>query len=295
MTRGTATEVARFALERDALDRLVAELDSLGTLGLEERPLAGRVEVLAYFAPGRVERGRLRALERIAPSVRCLGVEPVPPADWEREWRRGLAPRRIGGLRVRPSWCEPGEGPELVVDPQQAFGSGEHASTRLALRLLLDELRPGDGLLDVGAGSGILGLAALRLGAGRALGVERDPVACANAVQNRARNRLPLALVCGTLDALRPGARWEVAVANLLWSELRPIFGRVRACARRAAVVSGYLAAQAPELDAACAGSGWRTVRELREEQSGDVWAARLLQARDRQSSSRSASVSSSA
>ena len=292
---GVETEVARYELEPGAVERLVAELDALGTLGLEERARDGRAVVLAYFPRGRIERTRLFALERVVPSLRFLGVSPVPASDWEREWRRGLAPRRIGSLWVRPSWCEPLPGPELIVDPQQAFGTGEHASTRLALQLLLDEVRPGDAMLDVGTGSGILALAALRCGAGSALGVDLDPVACASAAENRARNALPLDLVCGTLDALRARRRWDVVVANLLWSEMRPIFAQLGGHARRALVVSGLLATQAPGLDAACADSGWRSARERSEEQSGELWIARLLYARERQSSSNSSSVSSSA
>ncbi|MCE2390480.1 MAG: 50S ribosomal protein L11 methyltransferase [Proteobacteria bacterium] len=273
----------------------MAELDALGTLGVEERAHGDGACLLAYFTRGQVERARLFALERTVTSLRCLGVEPVPETDWERESRRGLSPRCIGGLWVRPSWCAPVAEPELVIDPRQAFGSGEHASTRLALRLTLAELRPGDSLLDVGTGSGILGLAALRRGAGSALGVDVDPVACRNANQNRAGNALPLGLVCGTPDSLRPGWLWDMVVANLLWSELRPIFGRLRGHARRALIVSGLLASQAAELEHACAVSGWRCARELSEEQSGDVWVARSLYPRDRQSSRSSSSVSSRA
>ena len=262
----------------DALrDALLAELHSLGCLGVEER----ETELLAYFA---LDAPSEPVLALATGSVRVSGPEPVPDADWEQAWRRGLEPRRVAGLWVRPSWCGARGDPEIVVDPQQAFGSGEHASTRLALRLLLEALRPGDRVLDVGTGSGILGLAALRLGAGYALGFDLDLVACRNAAENRARNALPLTLYCGTLDALAPDGAYDLVVANLLASRLAPLHARLAAHARRALVVSGLLVAERHQTVAAFAELGLRTEREASEEQSGDHWCAlRLAHARARQ------------
>ena len=181
------------------LERLSAELWSLGTAGVEE--IAVPLELRAYFA-GEVPRAELERLDDAARGVRVHGPVPVAERDWEREWRAGLAPRRIGALWVRPSFCASAGTPELVIDPQQAFGSGEHATTRLALELLQDELRPGDRVLDLGTGSGILGLGALVCGAGAALGIDSDPVALANAAENRARRVL---VVSGYLASERRG------------------------------------------------------------------------------------------
>jgi len=252
---------------------LVAELASLGTSGVEER----EAELLAYFAADAVPLVELRALADPARGIAVSGPEPVPERDWEELWRAGLAPRRIGKLWVRPSFAPSQGNPELVIDPQQAFGSGEHATTRLALGLVLDALQPGDRVLDVGTGSGILALGALRLGAGRALGFDLDPVAIANAAENRARNGLQLALFAGPLDALAPAARFDLVVANLLLHELLPCLERLLGRAGRALVLSGYLAGERARLDAALAGSGWRSARESSELQSGDRWCARLL------------------
>jgi ribosomal protein L11 methyltransferase len=266
------------APEREC-ERLVAELWSLGTSGVEERPSlrASHSELRAYFVEGEAPLDALRALAEPSLGVTVSGPEPVPEQDWEVAWRAGLAPRRIGGLWVRPSFCASAGSPELVIDPQQAFGSGEHATTRLTLELLQDELRPSDSLLDLGTGSGILGLGALRRGAARVLGLDSDPVAIANAAENRARNRLPLALVCATLDALSPAARFDVAVANLLLHELLPCLADLAARARRVLILSGYLARERETLDRALAGSDWRLVRESSEIQSGDRWCARVL------------------
>ena len=261
-------------------ERLIAELWSLGTSGVEERPLEARpshIELRAYFAADGAPLAALRALESPEQRVTVREPEPVEERDWEVSWRAGLAPRRIGALWVRPSFCASAGTPELVIDPQQAFGSGEHATTRLSLELLQEQLRPSDSLLDLGTGTGILGLGALRQGAARALGLDSDPVAIANAAENRARNALPLALACATLDALADTARFDVVVANLLLHELLACLDSLAARARRVLILSGYLARERAVLDRALAGGTWQQVRESSEIQSGDRWCARVL------------------
>jgi ribosomal protein L11 methyltransferase len=273
--RENAIWVARYALPEEAAELLVAELDSLGTLGIEERESAsGEVLVLAYFRAGDDRKEALARAARIDPRARWLGTEPVADADWESAWRSGLGPRCIAGLWVRPSWCAPAGAPEIVIDPEQAFGSGEHATTRLALRLLLESLRPGDAVLDVGCGSGILALGALRCGAASALAFDLDPVACANARGNRCRNALPLQLYCGTLDALSGDARFDVVVANLLWSQLEPCLPRLLGAARRALVVSGLLESQCKVALAHLLQPGWESGARCDEHQGGDCWCA---------------------
>ena len=261
-------------------ERLIAELWSLGTSGVEERPLEGpasHVELRAYFSAPGAPLAALRALASPAQAVTVAEPEPVAERDWEVAWRAGLAPRRIGALWVRPSFCASAGTPELVIDPQQAFGSGEHATTRLCLELVQEQLRPGESLLDLGTGSGILALGALRRGAARALGLDSDPVAIANAAENRARNGLPLALACATLDALAGAARFDVVVANLLLHELLPCLDALGAKARRVLILSGYLARERGGLERALAGRPWALVHESSEVQSGDRWCARVL------------------
>ena len=272
--------IARLEAPQAEAERLVAELWSLGTSGIEERAADGaleRVELRAWFAAAGAPAEALRALADPARAVRLVELAPVVAQDWEVAWRAGLAPRRIGGLWVRPSFCAQAGSPELVIDPQQAFGSGEHATTRLSLELLQEALRPGDTVLDLGTGSGILGLGALRRGAAAATGIDADPVALVNAAENRARNGLPLRLACATLDALAPGARFDVVVANLLLHELLPCLADLLARARRVAILSGYLARERVSLERALASHPFATARESSEIQSGDRWCARLL------------------
>jgi ribosomal protein L11 methyltransferase len=152
-----------------------------------------------------------------------IHVEELPDQDWNRQWAQSVRPIRIGRrIVIRPSW-EPvvlqAYDIEIVLDPKQAFGTGHHATTRMLLEWLEDLIGGGECVLDVGAGSGILSMVALRLGAASALGVECDPVAveCARdyAAENGFGNNLEFR--CGTLedmdrqDALRP----DLVLANL--------------------------------------------------------------------------------
>ena len=113
--------------------------------------------------------------------------------DWSVRWRDGLGPRQLGRLVIVPSWIAYSPAPNeavVVIDPETAFGSGEHGSTRAALVLLERHLKPGDRVLDLGSGSGILSIAAARLGAASAIGVEIDADAVPVAEKNAERNQV---------------------------------------------------------------------------------------------------------
>jgi ribosomal protein L11 methyltransferase len=264
-------ETLRFRIEAPGseMELLIAELHSLGTLGIEE--VGGTL--LAYF-PADAAPGPVLALADAARGIRLQGPEPVPPVDWGREWRRGLTPRRVGSLWIRPSWCASRGEPELLIDPEQGFGSGEHATTRLALELLTELLRPGERVLDVGTGSGILALAARRLGSGRTLGLDVDEQACRNARDNAARNGIRAPVVCGTLGALAGDARYDIVLANMLLGQLEPWLGHISGHAARVLVLSGYLESERERLHGQVRPLGWQPEREARETQSGDVWCA---------------------
>ncbi|MDX1493157.1 MAG: 50S ribosomal protein L11 methyltransferase, partial [Longimicrobiales bacterium] len=113
--------------------------------------------------------------------------------DWAHAWKRGLGPRRITPrLVVHPSWKRPRDlkprDVVIVLDPGMAFGTAEHGTTRCCLRLLDEIVEQGDRILDVGAGSGILSVAAVRLGAEEVTAVEGDPLACEAMEENLWRN-----------------------------------------------------------------------------------------------------------
>ena len=134
---------------------------------------------------------------------------PLDSVDWSTRWREGLAPRRLGRLTVVPSWSAEAEQADpysIVIDPEMAFGSGEHGSTRAALLLLDRWVRPGDRVLDLGSGSGILAIAAVKLEAARAIGIELDAEANEVAARNLDRNGVAdrVELLDGDVGVLAP-------------------------------------------------------------------------------------------
>ncbi len=173
----------------------------------------------------------------------------VASKDWNAQWAASVKPIRIGTrISIWPSWAMvdlPEDGIEIVLDPKQAFGTGHHATTHLLLEWLEDLFPiPGCRILDIGTGSGLLSMVALRLGAMSALGIDHDAVAidCARdyAAVNGFGNELDLR-VC-RIDEL-PGEAFEIIVANIDRNtilEISPEFSRFRA-SRTQLFLSGLL------------------------------------------------------
>jgi ribosomal protein L11 methyltransferase len=147
---------------------------------------------LVAFAPN--ERAAAELVEELGREIsHPIEIAPrrVDSVDWSTRWREGLGARRLGQLTIIPSWLPEASEPDpltIVLDPETAFGSGEHGSTRVALTLLGRLLHTGDRVIDLGSGSGILAIAAVKLGAVRAIGIEVDPEANEVAARNAARN-----------------------------------------------------------------------------------------------------------
>ncbi len=147
---------------------------------------------LVAFAPDEDAANALvRELDRSGDGPVETERHPIEAEDWSTRWREGLGPRQLGRLTIVPSWLPEAADPDpltVVLDPETAFGSGEHGSTRAALTLLSRLIKPGDRVLDLGSGSGILTIAAIKLGAARAIGIEIDAEANEVAHRNAARN-----------------------------------------------------------------------------------------------------------
>lgn len=174
----------------------------------------------AVTSEAEAQRVAADLMERF-PGLNAL-VTPLETIDWSVRWRDGIVARQFGRLWLTPSWLPVSVAPDqtvMVLDPESAFGSGEHGSTRAALTLLERHLHPGDRVLDFGSGSGILAIAAAKLGAASAIGIEVDdesnPIAEANAERNAVADRVTFLLGdAGELGVLAGPA--EVVCSNIL-------------------------------------------------------------------------------
>jgi ribosomal protein L11 methyltransferase len=211
----------------------------------------------------------------LALAAGALGVD-APPAtfdgieeqDWIRASQAQFGPVHVGRqLHVVPTWCDAsGEGVTIRLDPGLAFGTGSHATTRLCLEWLELTLRGGESLLDYGCGSGILSIAAAKLGAARVVGTDIDAQAVRSSAANAAMNGVAAEFVAP--DALVPET-FDIVVANILANPLillAPVLAtRVRGGGRIA--LSGILETQADEIVEAYA--RWFTLRAWR---AADGW-----------------------
>ena len=211
-----AEDVAALLLEAGAAGAEVRD-GSLAPMPGTTPPPAGRAEVVAFFA----SRGEARAA---AEAQGLAGpVVEVAERDWSETWKEGLAPFAVGRIFVRPSWIEavvPPGAVEVVLDPGMAFGTGTHPTTALCLGALDGLLRadPGAHVLDVGTGSGLLAIAAAKLGAGRVAATEDDPVALRVAEENALRNGAAIETYLAPPEAV-PG-EFRIVLANILANTL---------------------------------------------------------------------------
>ena len=194
----------------------------------------------------------------------------VEAADWSTEWRRGLAARQVGRLRLVPSWLAEGSEPDaltVVLDPETAFGTGEHGSTRAALRLMDKLLVSGDRVVDLGSGSGILTIAAVKLGAASAIGIEVDPEANPVALRNAARNRVAgrVEFLDGDAAALAPlVGPADLLVSNILRTTNTALLPAIAAALRQGgiAIFSGMEQPEADQFRRTLGHSGFNPFQE---------------------------------
>jgi len=262
----------------DELELLSAELFELGALGVELQdsgmPLMpgtpalpeGRGRVIAHFD----------ARSDAAAAAQELGAEPpveIAAQDWSVAWRAHHHTMKVGPRSwVYPPWEPAPDGIAVAIDPGMAFGTGSHPTTSLCLEACdeLLALRPGADLLDVGTGSGVIAMLAVKLGAGRVAGTENDLVALQAAREGAALN----AIAGGRIEWLLrdpadvPG-QFGIVIANILLNTLEELADQIAAkvAPRGRLVLSGLLADQGDAASSAYATQGLREI--ARKEREG--------------------------
>jgi ribosomal protein L11 methyltransferase len=252
---------------------VLAELLELAPSGVEEADRGdGTIEYSVYGAPGELpELPDLKAAA--AGALVDISTEEVAE-DWEQRWREFHRPLVIEGrLIVRPPWEPSGDEPlDVVIDPGRAFGTGAHATTRLCLELLLELEAPEGPFIDLGCGSGVLAIAAAKLGFSPVLALDIDREAVQATGENAALNGVELEVRRFDLRAEQlPHA--ETVAANLLAPLLLEWAGRAEALPGRV-IASGLLAEQGDRIAAAFASRG---LKETARPAAGE-WIAVLLE-----------------
>ena len=207
----------------EQLELAQLRLWELGATGLEERDQTtlvpdaefGGSVVIAAFADEASARHALREMQNEYEA----DIVYVPRANWATEWRRGFSAQRIGRrLLLHPSWeraeSKPGD-VVLTIDPENAFGSGDHETTRLVLQVLDERVVGGERVLDVGCGSGVLSIAALRLGAASAIATDIDEDSVIVTARNAELNGVAPALRASTQPLAEVDGVFDIVLANI--------------------------------------------------------------------------------
>jgi len=201
----------------------VDELSVSDTLGFVE----GAETIQAYFSPD-------TNLDSLV--ARFHGsVDVVVEEDWSERWKEKIRPIHVGPITIVPPWLA--EEGAIIIEPDMAFGTGDHPTTRACLAFLVRHVKEGSSVLDFGCGSGILSIAAARLGASRILSIDHDPKAVEIARKNAIIN--DVAIMALESEEV-PVEKFDIVVANIQSSVLLPRFDRLNV-AGSVLILSGLL------------------------------------------------------
>jgi len=254
----------------EAREAVVAALFAAGSQALHEDG-----ETLVTQFPPDCDVSAVRDAVLVADASADVSIATAEPVDWTENWKHLLKSHELGELAVVPTWLAEGRDPArtIVIDPGMAFGTGDHPTTRGVLRLMQSEIRPGDFVADLGAGSAVLSIAAAKLGAARVIAIEFDPEAIGNAEENVRRNGVSdvVRVTQGDAHLLLPlVAPVRVILANIISSVLVSLLPAMSAAlpADGVALLAGILREEREKMIDALAQYGLRVSNEDVE----DAW-----------------------
>ncbi len=275
---GESAEAIAEVLQRFGHQGVSLEQDGIppDTWDEDEVPPAETLILRAYFLDDDNFPGKRRELETALSHMRLMYPMPKPcysavrEDDWAEAWKAHYQPLRVGKhLLVRPRWVDVDlsqEDIEIALDPGMAFGTGTHPTTQLCLEALETMADPGLDVLDLGCGSGILAIAAAKLGAGKVLALDIDPIAVRATRENAARNGVAQQIVAeqGSLESVLSSARrFDMVMVNILARIILEMTGRRLAQIVRpggVAIFSGIIDSQVNEVEGGLRRAGLRPI-----------------------------------
>jgi ribosomal protein L11 methyltransferase len=250
-------------------DGVIAALFESGSQGVQED---GAAVVTHFPADARIRE--IRNAVFAADPRADIAIADEPEVDYS-QWRASVSSHQVGGLVIAPPWIAGGLDPDktVIIDPVMAFGTGEHPTTRGAMRLMQGVVRRRDIVADLGAGSAVLSIAAVKLGAARVAAVEIDHDSIGNAEENVRTNLVSkrVEVIEGDATTLLPLlAPVRVVIANIISSVIIPMLPLVRSSLADGgqAILAGILTEEKEAMVAALIEGGWAIEREDTE----DVW-----------------------
>jgi len=215
-----------------------------------------------------------------------IEVQDIHPQNWQEQWERTIQPIYVGrNIVIHPSWQSidlSNETIDVIIDPRMSFGTGHHETTQMMIELLEQYIVPGDTILDVGTGSGILAIIAAKMGAASVTGIDNDPDAVNDAIENCRINKLKnvVSIYHGELtDSITDS--FDLVIANIERKTILDLFAQLTTHLKPSGklLLSGLLDEDYPHIEQASSRSNLSILKTVkRQSQTSDTWIAVALQ-----------------
>lgn len=231
--------------------------------GLVTEDLGDQIRIICYLKNDSDPQDKLDKIKKYIGLMNILPEDQIETnissreimeIDWIKQYQQEFKSVVLDDLVIKTPWDEQeySEKYQITLEPKMAFGTGKHETTKLCLQAVRDMVRPGMKILDVGTGSGILSIYAALLGAGDILGVDIDPDAIPNAVENAETNRVDhiFKAQVGSMEAVPQGETYDMVVSNLIYEGIIQLFEKFLAVLRPGGIMilSGILENQSDDL-----------------------------------------------